>query len=526
MVNLLFISNSPKMDSVRSNLQPLLKVKIDIVSDFDYGLKDVFEKRPATVFIQEQIAGVTGESVARHIQMLLGSGAPSFIFLHEENSKAKPIKGLFEHLINLSQSDSRLIDDIQSTLKSLLGPQWDKISIPPAPAPAAALSAGGLPSENQDDADKLVDDLLSAIDNFGPSDAEQTQVYPPHDFSAPDPVQEESMTVVSSQQDQLAEMLIETAKKSAEPSPLTEIIDDSGKNKPLAPTEPAPPRSKKRKIASEMPAAAQGPIEPAADSRIQQPAVTCNTDSVPATSVKKAESGTVGSNAADAKKQAQQPAVVSPAEFRIAADEAPVDGIPQDLLLAFEDNYRSQVRARRRNTALIVCVLISVGLGWYLFRNNPQLSVFTSRKTQTAQTSGAPVKPVAQDAVALKNLSAPRKMTAAPLPSFIPQSGLDSGYAAQNPGWERYRGSKLEFRLYRSDARIRALQVLAVPGHAISPELLKSVLTELTGNPEYRVTARENKSGVQITRAKGDNSSDVLIYRNKDVIRAFVVSLE
>ncbi len=79
MINLLFISNSPRAELLRVHFQQILKIRIDVVEDFDHGLKDVFEKRPVTVCIQDQIAGVTGESVARHIQLLLGNGAPSFV---------------------------------------------------------------------------------------------------------------------------------------------------------------------------------------------------------------------------------------------------------------------------------------------------------------------------------------------------------------------------------------------------------------------------------------------------------------
>jgi len=75
MLNLLFISDSPKVEYIKSVLQPVLKVIIDVVADFDHGLKDVFEKRPGTVCIQDQIGGVTGESVARHIQMLLSTSS-------------------------------------------------------------------------------------------------------------------------------------------------------------------------------------------------------------------------------------------------------------------------------------------------------------------------------------------------------------------------------------------------------------------------------------------------------------------
>ena len=113
MLNLLFISNSPRVHPVQEILQPLIKAKIDVVADFDHGLKDVFEKRPATVIIQEQIAGVTGESVARHIQLLLGNGAPKFILLHEGNTKIKPVPGLFEHIIDLNQPASAMAVELE-----------------------------------------------------------------------------------------------------------------------------------------------------------------------------------------------------------------------------------------------------------------------------------------------------------------------------------------------------------------------------------------------------------------------------
>ena len=131
MVNFLFISNHSRIQTVQRSLQDLLKVRIDIVGDFDCGLKEVFEKRPALVFIQEQIAGVTGESVARHIQMLLGAGGPSFVYLHDGNQKAKPVRGLYEHLVDLSQPHKKVMSDIQDSLKQLLGEQWQTIYLPP-----------------------------------------------------------------------------------------------------------------------------------------------------------------------------------------------------------------------------------------------------------------------------------------------------------------------------------------------------------------------------------------------------------
>jgi flagellar FliL protein len=527
MVNLLFISNSPKMDLINKDLQPLLKVKIDIVTDFDYGLKDVFEKRPATVFIQEQIAGVTGESVARHIQMLLGSGAPSFIFMHEEGSKAKPIKGLFEHLVDLSQSDAKLVDDIQATLKSLLGPQWEKIYISPKLTSSDVMSAGKLPEENRADADQLVDDLLS--------DLESSATVIEHNFQAKDTPPSEvspddTASFVATQQEQLAEMLVASAKKNAEPEVTgkpataapTSIPAPAVSQPPARKQQPQPPQSGEVTKPKEPPPAAAPTVAGKARAVSQTPVVAATPKSgpnvtpvKPPTAVSQKETTAVR----------QTPPAQAP-EFRISAEKPPVaESIPEDLLLAFEDNYRLQVRARRRITIISITMVICIVCGWYLYKQKPGIFAFLSKKTAPVAAPPKAVQPVPQKAAVLPAISASRKPQLSPLPTFIPQSGIDGSYSSKNPGWERYLGSTIEYRLFRTDGKIKAVQVLAKPGYEITGTLLKTILKEMTGSAEYNVSTRENKSGLEVVRATAHNSAELLIYRKKTGIQAFVVSL-
>lgn len=120
MVNLLFITNNPRAEQVCGYFRQQLKVRIDLVSDFDHGLKAVFEQRPSVVCIQEQIASVTGESVARHIQMLLGADAPAFVLLHEGNSKVKTVARLFEHLVDLGAPFEQVSSNLCQVLQQLL----------------------------------------------------------------------------------------------------------------------------------------------------------------------------------------------------------------------------------------------------------------------------------------------------------------------------------------------------------------------------------------------------------------------
>jgi hypothetical protein len=79
--------------------------------------------------------------------------------------------------------------------------------------------------------------------------------------------------------------------------------------------------------------------------------------------------------------------------------------------------------------------------------------------------------------------------------------------------------------VFRSAGKLKAVQVLATKSHVISESKLKSIVMELTGTGEYRITSLENKSGVQVIRATVNRKADLLIYRKKSAVHALVVSL-
>lgn len=150
MINLLFITNNPRAELVCGHFQQQMKVRIDLVADFDQGLKAVFEQRPSVVCIQEQIANVTGESVARHIQMLLGADAPAFVLLHEGGSKVKPVPRLFEHLVDLSDPFEQVSSNLCHALQQLLV-NYRELLCPTAPQ-ALAVEGVDIPSTSSEDA--------------------------------------------------------------------------------------------------------------------------------------------------------------------------------------------------------------------------------------------------------------------------------------------------------------------------------------------------------------------------------------
>jgi hypothetical protein len=56
--------------------------------------------------------------------------------------------------------------------------------------------------------------------------------------------------------------------------------------------------------------------------------------------------------------------------------------------------------------------------------------------------------------------------------------------------------------------------------------MLKTILIELAGTGEYRITSLEQKHGFQVSHATVNRKADLLIYRKESAMHAFVVSLD
>ena len=478
MLNLLFISDNPKAEYVKGVLQPLLKVIIDVVTDFDHGLKDVFEKRPATVCIQDQIGGVTGESVARHIQMLLGNSAPTFILLHTGNDKARAVKGLYEHIVDLSQPDETVAENVINILKVLLGDQWGKNFIPPKQSPASVRQSVAVPEESREDADKLVDDFLTDL-KMSAFPVMEDQV------SVTDTVPKKSSGVAPSVIPHKTEMVSGTVDSDRAGS----ISDD------LAEVEKAGQDKSAAKVSSVAGVYPGVDFIKSAPMAAKQPPITA---SVP------------------------PPA----AEFRVSQNKLPSeDDFSEDLLQAFEKNYRSDSKSPRLIAAVVLASVVCVAAGWYLVMQKPQL--MGSLKQRFLTPSVATQAPVAQPVAAPAQIPAavPHPVVTPLLPAFLPADGHDSSYSVKNPGWERYVDKVNEFRVFSASGRIQAVQVLGVKGAPVSEKLIKSVLQELAGSSQYQITSRKNKAGVNIENGTIQNKGEIVIYKKNGSVQAFVVSV-
>lgn len=149
---------------------------------------------------------------------------------------------------------------------------------------------------------------------------------------------------------------------------------------------------------------------------------------------------------------------------------------------------------------------LGLGLGLYLQSDPPPR---------------APVKPAARDAA----LKSPAEVTPQPdaspaqrprkLPSAVPLQAPDPAYAAAHPGWQRYLTQAQEFRVFREDGAVKAIQVLARQEEPISLDFFLSLLGEVARRDSFRVQAVEEKGGYYIERGKAGDLADVIVYRKR-----------
>lgn len=126
MLNIFFISNDVRVARLIEYFQPRFKSKIRWADNFDHGLKEVFENRPALVFIQNSIHSVSGETVARHIKSLLGSASPKIVYLDEAGPKLRKNAAWCDEWMRVPVSQQQFQDEFAHLVARLYPEDWQE----------------------------------------------------------------------------------------------------------------------------------------------------------------------------------------------------------------------------------------------------------------------------------------------------------------------------------------------------------------------------------------------------------------
>lgn len=110
------------------------------------------------------------------------------------------------------------------------------------------------------------------------------------------------------------------------------------------------------------------------------------------------------------------------------------------------------------------------------------------------------------------------------LPRFIPpQSRVTESNT--KPGWEKYVTASAEFRIFRQDREIKALQAIDLTGRGMSRSFFTRAILEMAGVRDYRLLSKEMKGEYLVKKGSLVGNASVILYKKKDdtQLKAFVI---
>ncbi len=491
MITILFISDDPRVADLIARFQPQLRGRMRLSHDFDQGLKEVFDNRPSAVFIQGDITGISGETVARHIKTLLRGEAPRIVLMHSAPLAAQGAKKWFDYSVDFSVSQDEIDEQFKLRLMEIAPGHWQKDDVeqPGSPEDVAVVNGEDASIPGLTHSAESEPFEWESAGNFEPPAEELL-----YSTANPFPAVEGDDAPLDDVQSVLVGRGIEAGASDVPshctlPSEVMATIIEESVTTQSALLEPHP-SSPSPVISS--------PIVPP---RVEKPIPAFSPPPVP---------------------PYREPVV--PAEQPVAplssfSADAPLGGSVRDAVPP-RTTERGGAAGRRLSlwAAAIVLLLIGGVVGGILLLKGED-----GNGNPASKPAVSPAKPHRESsAPAPVGKAAP----AAGLPSFIPASGKDRGFGKTHPGWERYRGHGVEYRIFRENGRLKALQVLALNGKAIPESHIATIVKKLTGS-ETRTVLSQSKKGAyrrEVLRVAGNG--ELVLYRKGSGIRGGVITFD
>jgi hypothetical protein len=112
------------------------------------------------------------------------------------------------------------------------------------------------------------------------------------------------------------------------------------------------------------------------------------------------------------------------------------------------------------------------------------------------------------------------------LPPFINKAWHDPAYSKQHQGWERYQSHDKDFRLFREDGVIRALQIISRSQEGISAVFLRDVLRQTGHGGPLPAGSEQRKDGFLLKSYVLSGGTELVVYQEQRgaLIRAIVLA--
>jgi len=470
LTNLLLITDIPRLRKIFSRFSDEKDIRLRIVNNLEKGGEEIVADKPAMVFVQTHLSGLSADILLMHLKKQLGRKRSRFVLLSPPDQVSVETQKLYQGQLDTSLDDNALFDAIRDIIAGL-GP---KGKTPAAATEETSTSpsqqaVGTVDTQMPHQTAQASPELLSGTpaqpesayhlttDVVEPSLEEQGVTYAPR-----------SRVSVYSEFTSSFDSAVSSIQPAEAPDSYTKEHSDSWDHEDIETVEPVQRRSNRTTfilwLAPILIAVVVVTLLQHSKSKNKPVDITSQTPAIqPQAPVK--------SSAAPAPAQ-PAPAATTPTGSKPGI-QAPAAGADSQL------------------------------------SDKAVLMAIAENRGQKDQSKSVPASP------RLKVL-----------PDFIPRSGFDKEYSAANPGWERYKGNVTEFKVYRENDLIKAIQVIDRGGQGVPESFMKAVLRQISKKPVLIIEASEKKDGYEIQRGQVAENLKVVYYRDEKGgrLRAFVTT--
>jgi hypothetical protein len=475
VTELLLITDVPRLRKIFSRLSEDKEIRLRIANNLEQGGEEILVEKPAMVFVQTHLSGLSADILLMHLKKQLGRKRTRFVLLTPPDQVSNDIHKLYQGQINTALKDEALYHSIRDMVGSLTAkikkavtatdvattqdvPGQEDIKLK-STNPASTPS-----SPPQDEERLLLPELTPNSDSIHVSEQIESSLEEQGiTYAAPRPKISVYSEFTNSFENAVNNMQEpEPAEADVAPPPAGPALEWTPEHFVIS--EPLQPRPKKTSFLLWL-----APV------LLAVVVVTILQN----------------------KRTSQEPVSVDVSAKRASTPTPPAAGAPpvsQAPVIALEATIRP---------------------------GNPP----AGSGTETQLTDKAILSAIAEnngtDQSKGKLVS---RLTV--LPEFIPRAGLDKGYTAANPGWERYKGHVTEFRVYRENSFIRAIQTIDRGGQGVPEAFMKTVLRQVSKKPVFVMESSEKKEAYEIQRGRIADDIKVVYYRDQKggTLRAFVLT--
>ncbi|MDA8430294.1 MAG: hypothetical protein M0T70_13655 [Geobacteraceae bacterium] len=137
MTDLLLITDVPRLRKIFSRLSDNRDIRLRIANNLEKGGDELVAEKPAIVFVQTHLSGLSAEIILMHLKKQLGRKRTRFVLLSTPEQTGSETMRLYQGHIDTSLDDETLLNTIKAVMTTLLTKPAKKTDAEPA-APVAA----------------------------------------------------------------------------------------------------------------------------------------------------------------------------------------------------------------------------------------------------------------------------------------------------------------------------------------------------------------------------------------------------